>query len=95
MANHRKHTVATRPKPSRTRVIVEFPPKLLSEVDAAAEESNMNRSDFIRDSVEKAAARLKKAKFEAELAEGYRANAKLDRELCHEFRFVDSEELDA
>lgn len=86
---------ASRKRSSRTRVITEFPPELLTETDAAAANLNMNRSDFIRSAVQQATERLKRARFEAELAEGYRKNGELDRQLCHDFRHVDAEELDA
>jgi metal-responsive CopG/Arc/MetJ family transcriptional regulator len=80
---------------ARNRVIIEFPPELLSEADAVASECHSTRSDVVRAAVRQYVNQLKRAKFEAELAEGYRANAELDRKLSHEFRFVDAEGRDA
>ncbi len=90
-----KPAIAQPRKAERSRVIIEFPPELLSSVDQAASERRSNRSETIREAVRQFVEQLKRAKFEAKLAEGYRKNAELDRQLCHEFRYVDAEGLDA
>lgn len=82
-------------KPGRNRVIVEFPDELLSAADDAAAERKSNRSQLIRDAVRHFVGQLKRARFEAELADGYRANSEVDRRLNEEFRYVDAEGLDA
>ena len=87
-----KQTNASRS--GRNRIIVEFPDDLLSEADRAVAELKLNRSTFIRNSVQDALARLRRAKFEAELAEGYREQAELNRRICEEFKYVDAENID-
>ncbi|MGH9521120.1 MAG: hypothetical protein ACRD3E_01160 [Terriglobales bacterium] len=91
MANHR--TKRKQANSDRSRVIVEFPPELLAAADEAAEELKTNRSTFVRNSVEEAIARVKRAKLEADLAEGCRRDAELDRRLCEEFKYVDAEAI--
>jgi Arc/MetJ-type ribon-helix-helix transcriptional regulator len=90
-----KRASTDRRKPQRSRVITEFPPDLLSAADQAARERNSSRSDLIREAVREFLAQLRRARFEAELGEGYRKNAELDRRLCDEFRYVDAEGSDA
>ena len=75
------------------KVIVEFPLELLKSADRAASELSLNRSSFIRSAVEQFLEMLQKRDLERELAEGYRANAALDRRICEEFAYVDSENL--
>ena len=91
----RKRPSSTKQKQARNRVIVEFPPELLFQADEAASETNSTRSQLIREAVRQFSEQLKRTRFEAQLAEGYRANAELDRDLNHEFRFVDAAGLDA
>ena len=94
MGSRTKPPTRRRPKPERSRVIVEFPPDLLSAADDAASERHTNRSAIIREAVRQFVEQLKRAKFEAELAEGYREQAELNRRLCEEFKYVDAENID-
>ncbi len=81
-------------KPSATRkVIVEFPSKLLERIDQAAAGLATNRSRLIRLAVEQFLANMQRRELERELAEGYRANAALDRKICEEFAYVDAENV--
>ena len=73
------------------KVVVEFPGPLLERTERVAAEMALDRSKFIRAAVERYLEAISRARMERELAEGYAANANLDRELCREFAFVDAE----
>jgi Arc/MetJ-type ribon-helix-helix transcriptional regulator len=75
----------------RERVLVEFPISLLERTDDAAAKLEKNRSELIRTAVEKLLEEMEKAKFEAELAAAYAANAQMNLELVEEFANVDRE----
>ena len=84
----------TKPKPSTTRkIIVEFPDALYLETQRAIQELSMKRSVFIREAVREHLHRLARRKLERELAEGYRANAALNRQISEEFIHVDADNL--
>jgi hypothetical protein len=53
----------------------------------------MKRSAFIREAVREYLHRLARRKLARELAEGYRANAALNRQISEEFIHVDADNL--
>ncbi len=67
------------------RVIVEFPGPLYAMTEEAVQELGMSRSELIRSAVERYLSDLKQERFEREMAEGYSANAALDRRICADF----------
>jgi len=71
------------------RVVVEFPEKLLDRAERVTKELSISRSDLVRQAVEQFIESSERAKLEKELAEGYEANAKLDRTIAAEFEAVD------
>lgn len=76
-----------------SKVIVEFPADLLARAERAASELATNRSRLIRLAVEQFLQSLQRRELERQLAEGYRANAALDRAICQEFAYVDAENI--
>ena len=79
---------------SRTiRKNIIFPEKLISRFNAVNGESGIDFSTFVRTALEEKIKHLEKLKLEKELAEGYAANANLDRATCDDFRFVDGENI--
>ena len=76
-----------------SKVIVEFPSDLLERAERAASELATNRSRLIRSAVEQFLQGLQRRELERQLAEGYRANAAMDREICQEFAHVDAENI--
>lgn len=54
---------------------------------------NMTQSDFIREALKKHIESLKKQRLEQELAEGYKAKAKLNLKICKDFKYVDGENI--
>ena len=75
---------------ARRKVVVDFPEKLLSEADRAAQKLSLNRSNFIRSAVAEYIKELRQRDLDHELAEGYAANADLSRRIASEFGYVDS-----
>jgi metal-responsive CopG/Arc/MetJ family transcriptional regulator len=73
------------------KVIVEFPEELLKQTEKAAAELSTDRSKLIRSAVEAFLENREKVQFEAELAEAYRANDELNREIAAEFDHVQAE----
>ena len=85
---------AAKSRPSTTRkIIVDFPDALYLETQKAVQELSMKRSAFIRDAVRDHLHRLARRKLARELAEGYRANAALNRQISVEFVHVDADNL--
>jgi metal-responsive CopG/Arc/MetJ family transcriptional regulator len=73
------------------KVIVEFPEELLKQTEKVAAELSTDRSKLIRSAVEAFLDNREKAQFEVELAEAYRANDELNREIAAEFDHVHAE----
>lgn len=73
------------------KVVVEFPKPLLDRTERAVVDLSINRSDLIRQAVEKYLEMLQREKLEHELAEGYALNASRDRAIGKEFSSVDSD----
>jgi metal-responsive CopG/Arc/MetJ family transcriptional regulator len=85
---------AAKPRPSTTRkIIVDFPDALYVETQKAVQELSIKRSAFIRDAVREYLHRLARRKLARELAEGYRANSALNRQISEEFIHVDADNL--
>jgi metal-responsive CopG/Arc/MetJ family transcriptional regulator len=85
---------AVKPRRSSTRkIIVDFPDALYLETQKAVQELSMKRSAFIREAVREHLHRLARRKLERELAEGYRANAALNRQISEDFIHVDADNL--
>lgn len=79
------------PAAAAKRIAVDFPKQLLDQAERATRELAINRSELIRLAVEQFVESLRRAKLEQELAEGYQANAKLDRTIADGFASVDYE----
>jgi metal-responsive CopG/Arc/MetJ family transcriptional regulator len=77
----------------KERVLVEFPAVLLRRADQAARNLETNRSDLIRNAVERLLDVMDSREFEHELAQAYAANADMNRALAKEFAAVDREGL--
>jgi metal-responsive CopG/Arc/MetJ family transcriptional regulator len=73
------------------KVIVEFPEELLKQTEEVAAELSTDRSKVIRSAVEAFLDSREKARFEAELAEAYRANDEYNRKIAAEFVYVHAE----
>jgi metal-responsive CopG/Arc/MetJ family transcriptional regulator len=81
-------------KASMTRkIIVDFPDALYEETQRAVQELSVKRSALIREAVREYLHRLARRKLARELAEGYRANAALNRQISEEFVHVDADNL--
>ena len=70
-----------------------FPEDLISRFNAINGDLGMDFSTFVRKSVEEKIKQQENLKLQKELAEGYTANADLDRATCEEFKFVDGENI--
>jgi len=75
------------------KIIVEFPDALYQETQRTVAELSIKRSALIRDAVSEYLRRLRHRKLARELAEGYRANAELNRTVSDEFKYVDAENV--
>ncbi len=73
------------------RVAVDFPAPLWDRAERATQELSINRSELVRQAVQQFIEKFQREKLEKELAEGYRANADLDRRIGEEFSAVDYE----
>ena len=80
-------------KSGSKKVIIEFPAALYAETQKAVEELTVKRSVLIRSAVSEYLKRLERRKLAQELAEGYRANAELNRRVAEDFAHLDSENL--
>ena len=88
----RARAVSTSKAPATSRkIIVEFPPALYAETQRAVTELATKRSILIRDAVSEYLRRLERQNLARELAEGYRANAELNRTISEDFIHVDAE----
>jgi len=88
MKRHKRRSSAA-PAVAAKRIAVDFPKQLLDQAERATRELAINRSELIRLAVEQFVESLHRAKLEQELAEGYQANARLDRTIADEFASVD------
>lgn len=72
---------------------INFPFELIAKISILSKELNTDFSKFVREATEERLERIEKEILEKELAEGYKANAKLDLETCEDFKHVDSENI--
>ena len=70
-----------------------FPIDLISRFEIENKKLGIDFSNFVRDAINEKLKRLEKERLEKELADGYLANADLDRATCEEFKFVDGENI--
>ena len=75
------------------KLIIEFPTDLYARTERAVADLAVNRSVLIRTAVEFYLESLNRQKLERELAEGYMANASLNRRIAGEFSYSDSENI--
>ncbi len=78
-------------KPSRERVLIEFPAEALRRADEAARASGASRSEFIRSAVEARLDAIAEEQFERELEQSYKTNAEFNLKILKEFEHVDRE----
>ena len=75
------------------RVNILLPDKLKEEVKKISKEQNTNFSYFVREATREHLNRVKKEILEKELIEQCKETAKLNLEVCEEFKYVDGENL--
>lgn len=73
------------------KIAIDFPAPLFQETERAVHELSMNRSVLIRSAVEMYLRFRQREKLERQIAESFRANAELDRQLVEDFAHVDAE----
>jgi predicted DNA-binding protein len=75
------------------RVNILLPDKLKEEVKKINKKQNTNFSYFVREATKEHLNRVKKEILEKELIEQCKETAKLNLEICDEFKYVDGENL--
>ena len=75
------------------RVNICLPDKLKEEVKKISKDLNTNFSYFVREATKEHLYRVKKKILEKELIEQCKETAKLNLEICEEFKYVDGENL--
>jgi metal-responsive CopG/Arc/MetJ family transcriptional regulator len=80
----RKHNVPAITARAQKKIVVDFPEPLYTETENAVAELSTSRSDLIRSAVREFIAKRRQEKLEAELIEGYTANAAIAREVAEE-----------
>jgi len=75
------------------RVNILLPDKLKEEVKKISKEQNINFSYFVREATKEHLNRVKKEILKKELIEQCEETAKLNLEICDEFKYVDGENL--
>lgn len=70
-----------------------LPDKLKEEVKKISKEQNTNFSHFVREATKEHLYRVKKEILKKELIEQCKETAKLNLEICDEFKYVDGENL--
>lgn len=75
------------------RVNILLPDKLKEEVKKISKEQNTNFSCFVREATEEHLNRVKKEILKKELIEQCEETARLNLEVCEEFKYVDGENL--
>jgi metal-responsive CopG/Arc/MetJ family transcriptional regulator len=87
----RQKSHSTPSLPATRRVVIDFPEPLFRATERAVEELSTSRSSLVRAAVEQYLEALRRKRLEEELADGYAANAALDRKIAAEFAAVDYE----
>jgi len=75
------------------RVNILLPDKLKEEVKKISKKQNTNFSYFVREATKEHLNRVKKEILKKELIEQCKETAKLNLEICDEFKYVDGENL--
>lgn len=70
-----------------------WPDKLKEEVKKISKKQNTNFSYFVREATKEHLNRVKKEILEKELIEQCKETAKLNLEICYDFKYVDGENL--
>jgi metal-responsive CopG/Arc/MetJ family transcriptional regulator len=83
----RKKAPASAPR----RIVVHFSEALYAATEGAAAEQGTNRSTLVRSAVEHYLELLRRRRLEQEMAEGYEANAEMDRLVAQGFAAIDAE----
>jgi metal-responsive CopG/Arc/MetJ family transcriptional regulator len=75
------------------KIVVDLPASLIERTERAAARLATPRSKLIRSAVERFLQQLERESLAEELAEGYVANADMDRRIAREFSYVESENI--
>lgn len=78
---------------SMSKVNICFPTELKEEVKKISKERNTNFSYFVRMATQEYLNRINKEKLEKELIDQCKETAKLNLEICDEFKYVDGESI--
>jgi len=76
-----------------SKVNICFPTELKEEVKKISKERNTNFSYFVRMATQEYLNRINKEKLEKELIDQCKETAKLNLEICDEFKYVDGESI--
>jgi len=76
-----------------SKINICFPTELKEEVKKVSKERNTNFSYFVRMATQEYLNRINKEKLEKELIDQCRETAKLNLEICDEFKYVDGESV--
>ena len=79
--------------PLKKRLNLFVSPSQFEEMEQIISPQEISQSDFIRTALDEHIKRIHQQRLEEELAEGYSANAKLDKETCADFKFIDGESI--
>jgi metal-responsive CopG/Arc/MetJ family transcriptional regulator len=72
---------------------INFPINLINKINSICDSLNTNFSEFVRKATEERLVKIEQERIERELIEGYKAKAKLNLEMCEDFKFVDGENI--
>ena len=75
------------------KVNICFPNKLKEEVKKISKEQKTNFSYFVREATQEYLNRIKKERLKKELIDQCKETAKLNLEICDEFKYVDGENI--
>ncbi|MBQ2940658.1 MAG: ribbon-helix-helix protein, CopG family [Clostridia bacterium] len=75
------------------KILIALPYSLLSEIDSAAENEKLSRSEFIRTALKKELKVLRDKKIKEELKQGYIAMGDINLSLAEEGISADNEQL--
>lgn len=76
---------------SISKINICFPTELKEEVKKISKERNTNFSYFVRMATQEYLNRINKEKLEKELIDQCKETAKLNLEICDEFKYIDGE----
>ncbi len=78
---------------SKIRKNIIFPYELYTEAKDLSQKLDVDFSKFVREAIKQYVKIKKKEKLEKELAEAYKAKAKLNLKVCEDFKYVDGENI--